>query len=111
MLYPFVYSLILSLYSHKGLTSTWQGLGNYKRLLKDAVFLKSLGNNILFLVDLSVMDDMRAHMRLAYQLSYHASAPGKLVLTQYTAQPSAEKFERKLKNLGGSEDETSAQAG
>ena len=49
MLYPFVYSLILSLYSHKGLTAKWQGLGNYARLLKDAVFLKSLGNNLLFL--------------------------------------------------------------
>ena len=49
MLYPFVYSLVLSLYSHKGLTSTWQGIGNYKRLLKDSVFLKALGNNILFL--------------------------------------------------------------
>ena len=49
MLYPFVYSIILSLYSHKGLTSTWQGLGNYARLLQDKIFLKALGNNILFL--------------------------------------------------------------
>lgn len=49
MLYPFVYSLILSLHSHKGLTSTWVGLGNYARMLKDKVFLKALGNNVLFL--------------------------------------------------------------
>ena len=49
MLYPFVYSIVLSLYSHKGLTSTWQGLGNYARLLQDKIFLKALGNNILFL--------------------------------------------------------------
>ncbi len=50
MLYPFIYSLILSLYNHKGLTSTWVGLGNFSRLLNDKVFLKALGNNILFLV-------------------------------------------------------------
>jgi len=49
MLYPFVYSLVLSLYSHKGLASTWVGLGNYSRLFHDKVFLKALGNNILFL--------------------------------------------------------------
>lgn len=50
MLYPFVYSLILSLYSHKGLNSIWQGLGNYVRMFQDKIFLKALGNNILFLV-------------------------------------------------------------
>lgn len=49
MLYPFIYSLVLSLYSHKGLTATWQGLGNYARLLHDKIFLKALGNNLLFL--------------------------------------------------------------
>lgn len=49
MLYPFVYSLVLSLYSHKGITSTWVGFGNYIRMFHDKVFLKALGNNILFL--------------------------------------------------------------
>ena len=49
MLYPFIYSLILSLYSHKGLTSTWEGFGNYIRMFQDKIFLKALGNNILFL--------------------------------------------------------------
>lgn len=50
MLYPFVYSLILSLYSHKGLYSEWVGIGNYTRMFQDQVFRKALGNNILFLV-------------------------------------------------------------
>lgn len=49
MLYPFVYSLVLSLYSHKGLTATWVGLGNYVRMFHDKIFLKALANNILFL--------------------------------------------------------------
>ena len=49
MLYPFVYSLILSLYSHKGLYSEWVGLGNYVRMMQDQVFRKALGNNLLFL--------------------------------------------------------------
>ncbi len=49
MLYPFVYSLFLSFFSHKGLSSTWVGFGNFARMMKDKVFLKALGNNILFL--------------------------------------------------------------
>ena len=59
-----------------------------------SIFLYGFMNNILFLVDLSVMDDMRAHMRLAYQLAYHASAPGKLVLTQYTDLQMAKYIQR-----------------
>lgn len=50
MLYPIVYSFILSLYSHKGLRSTWVGFGNYARMFKDKVFIKALGNNFLFLI-------------------------------------------------------------
>lgn len=49
MLYPFIYSIILSLYSHKGLSSSFVGIGNYARMMKDKVFLKALGNNLLFL--------------------------------------------------------------
>ena len=49
MLYPVVYSLVLSLYSHQGLTSTFVGLGNFKRLLSDSIFWNSLLNNVLFL--------------------------------------------------------------
>ena len=53
-------------------------------------------NNILFLIDLSVMDDMKINMRLAYQLAYHASSPGKLVLTQYTDLQLEKYFDRGL---------------
>ena len=41
-----------------------------------SIFLYGYMNNILFLIDLSVMDDMKINMRLAYQLAYHASSPG-----------------------------------
>ena len=50
MLYPFVYSIVLSLYSHKGLNETFVGLGNYVKMFKDLTFLKALGNNFLFLI-------------------------------------------------------------
>ncbi len=50
MIYPFVYSVVLSLYSHKGLTATFVGLGNYVKMFKDLTFIKALGNNFLFLI-------------------------------------------------------------
>lgn len=50
MLYPFVYSIVLSLYSHKGLNKTFVGLGNYVKMFKDLTFVKALGNNFLFLI-------------------------------------------------------------
>ena len=45
---------------------------------------------------ISVMDDMKINMRLAYQLAYHASSPGKLVLTQYTDLQLEKYFDRGL---------------
>ena len=59
-----------------------------------SIFLYGYMNNILFLIDLSVMDDMKINMRLAYQLAYHASSPGKLVLTQYTDLQLEKYFDR-----------------
>ena len=50
MLYPFFYSIILSLYSHKGLNATFVGFGNYIKMFKDPTFVKALGNNFLFLI-------------------------------------------------------------
>jgi lactose/L-arabinose transport system permease protein len=50
MLYPFVYSIILSLYSHKGLKATYVGLGNYVKMFKDPTFIKSITNNFIFLL-------------------------------------------------------------
>ena len=50
MLYPFFYSIILSLYSHKGLNATFVGFGNYVKMFKDPTFVKALGNNFLFLI-------------------------------------------------------------
>ncbi len=49
MLYPFVYSLVLSFYSHKGLASSFVGAGNYVKMFHDPTFVKALGNNLLFL--------------------------------------------------------------
>lgn len=50
MLYPFVYSIILSLYSHKGLKATFVGFGNYVKMFNDPTFVKALGNNFIFLI-------------------------------------------------------------
>ncbi len=50
--YPIVYSFILSLSEYKTLTNelTFIGLGNYTSLFSDEVFLKALGNTLLFVV-------------------------------------------------------------
>jgi multiple sugar transport system permease protein len=50
--YPIVYSFILSLSEYKTLTNelTFIGLGNYTSLFNDEVFLKALGNTLLFVV-------------------------------------------------------------
>lgn len=50
MLYPIVYSIFLSLHSHKGLTSTFVGPNNFVRLVKDTIFWQSLGNSFIFLI-------------------------------------------------------------
>jgi len=50
--YPIVYSFVLSLSEYKTLTNelTFIGLGNYTSLFSDEVFLKALGNTLLFVV-------------------------------------------------------------
>lgn len=50
--YPIVYSFILSLSEYKTLTNelTFIGLDNYTSLFSDEVFLKALGNTLLFVV-------------------------------------------------------------
>lgn len=50
MLYPFVYSITLSLYSHKGLKATFVGFGNYVKMFNDPTFVKALCNNFIFLL-------------------------------------------------------------
>ena len=49
------------------------------------VLLYGYANNVLFLLDRIIADVSKPPARVTYQLSYHASAPGKLVLTQYTS--------------------------
>ncbi|HYF75116.1 MAG TPA: sugar ABC transporter permease, partial [Candidatus Nitrosocosmicus sp.] len=50
LLYPVIYSIILSFHSTKGLTSTFVGFGNIERLLKDKILFKALFNNFTFLI-------------------------------------------------------------
>ncbi|NLJ31188.1 MAG: sugar ABC transporter permease, partial [Clostridiales bacterium] len=50
IIYPIVYSLVLSMYRTRGLSSRFVGLGNIQRMFGDAVFLKALGNNLIYLV-------------------------------------------------------------
>ncbi|WP_321383461.1 sugar ABC transporter permease [Rhizobium sp.] len=50
MIYPIVRSLVLSLYSGKGMMMKFAGLGNITRLVNDPVFLKALTNTMTFFV-------------------------------------------------------------
>lgn len=50
MLYPILYSLMLSTTSSKGIISKFVGLSNYKRLLSDTLFLTALKNTFIFLI-------------------------------------------------------------
>lgn len=50
MIYPIVNSMWLSLHATRGLNSEFVGFGNFKRLLGDPLFRKSLGNNFIFLL-------------------------------------------------------------
>jgi lactose/L-arabinose transport system permease protein len=50
LLYPIIYSIILSFHSTKGLTSNFVGFGNIERLLKDKILFKALYNNFIFLI-------------------------------------------------------------
>ncbi|TWD51177.1 lactose ABC transporter membrane protein [Agrobacterium vitis] len=50
MLYPIVRSLILSLYSGRGMMMKFNGLGNITRLFNDPTFLKALSNTMTFFV-------------------------------------------------------------
>jgi cellobiose transport system permease protein len=49
-IYPLVYTIVLSFYSWDGGRGPWipAGLNNYTRLLRDEVFLKSLGNSAFY---------------------------------------------------------------
>lgn len=50
MLYPVIDSFILSFQKCKGLVREFNGLGNYKRMLSDKLFWKSLGNTFIYLI-------------------------------------------------------------
>ncbi|SHE46560.1 lactose/L-arabinose transport system permease protein [Caloramator proteoclasticus DSM 10124] len=50
MFYPIIYSLILSTMSSKGIVQKFVGLGNYKKLIKDEMFIKALKNTFIFLI-------------------------------------------------------------
>ena len=50
MVYPVLYSIYISTHNYKGLDSTFIGLGNFARLMKDTIFWQALLHNFLFLL-------------------------------------------------------------
>lgn len=56
LIYPVIYSLCLSTMQSKGIVNKFVGLGNYKRLFKDDLFLTALKNTfIFFLIQVPIM--------------------------------------------------------
>ncbi len=50
MIYPIVWSLWMSFQTGRGMNFSFGGLANIQRLLQDTVFLRALGNTMIFLV-------------------------------------------------------------
>jgi lactose/L-arabinose transport system permease protein len=50
MLYPIFYSMYLSLHTFRGLNVTFNGIGNFTRLLHDKTFWSSITNCFVFLI-------------------------------------------------------------
>jgi lactose/L-arabinose transport system permease protein len=50
MIYPIVWSLWMSFQTGRGMNFSFGGLANIQRLTQDAVFLRALGNTMIFLV-------------------------------------------------------------
>ena len=50
MIYPIIWSLWMTFQTGRGLNFTFGGLANIQRLLADTVFLRALGNTMIFLV-------------------------------------------------------------
>lgn len=50
MIYPIVWSLWMSFQTGRGMNFSFGGLANIQRLMQDTVFLRALGNTMIFLV-------------------------------------------------------------
>ena len=50
MVFPAINSFYLSLHSTRGIVKTFTGLGNFKRMLSDRMFIQALKNTFIFLI-------------------------------------------------------------
>ena len=50
MIYPIIWSLWMSFQTGRGMNFSFGGLANIQRLFADTVFLRALGNTMIFLV-------------------------------------------------------------
>lgn len=66
--YPLVTAGVLSFHTWDGVSlRTWNGLGNYERLIGDEVFWRAIGNNVL-VAGVAVVFQVAAAMLIAYWL-------------------------------------------
>lgn len=80
-LYPILYTFKLSFHSWDGLgTPVFTGLANYRRLLNDAVFFKSIFNTV-FIALLAMAPQMIFGLILAFLLNQHRFRGGNLFKT------------------------------
>ena len=82
-LYPILYTFKLSFHSWDGLgTPVFTGLANYRRLLNDAVFFKSIFNTV-FIALLAMAPQMIFGLILAFLLNQHRFRGGNLFQTHF----------------------------
>lgn len=48
--YPLISAFVISFQKYRPLGSVWVGLDNYKALLKDQIFMKSIGNTVIYTI-------------------------------------------------------------
>lgn len=84
VVWPILSSLGLSFYRWNGIdpARTFIGLGNWVRLLNDAVFWRALGNNLTVVV-LSIIIQLPVAVLLAVMLERHRTVIGKVLKTIY----------------------------
>lgn len=79
-LVPMVFSLVISFTDWNGIKMAFTGIENYKRVFRDANFVKSVGNTFLILIFISTPITMTVSLLLTYFLNFKVRKMSKVIL-------------------------------
>lgn len=78
-LVPMVFSLVISFTDWNGIKMAFTGIENYKRVFRDANFVKSVGNTFLILIFISTPITMTVSLLLTYFLNFKVRKMSKVI--------------------------------